>query len=883
MDRGRFSLLQLDPGEIYFEDFSVIFIPSDTTPKTYDCKKQDGRLKMCSKSLLFDPKDINKPIIKIPLKDCVIIEQWKGSAKFLKSNNVLSVNTREYIEMLEGNVVAPYKFKESANFLFLLNYANIMNCLPQICQLHRASTLPAAEQADMIAAIVHSRQARVNFDPLWLDLYEKVIFEAQADKVQPLVVNPGRIVLSTSRLFFQTYNNVETHPVIKIDLASIKRIVKRRFLLRHIGLEIYCNDNSTNPHIYLSYRNRQDRDNFYEKIFEQPELKINEIGQDVMTLQWQNGIISNYEYLEYINSLGDRTVNDLTQYPVFPWIISNYTSDELDLEDPSNYRDLSKPIGALCEERLKRLLERYNEMPPPKFIYGSHYSTPGFVLYYLARLYPHYVLCLQSGRFDHPDRMFNSLADAYKNCNTNMSDFKELIPQFYDVTQEGRFLVNNMGINFGYRHNSAKVSHVKLPQWANSPRHFVEVLRDALESDVASKNLHLWIDLIFGYKQKGEEALKAHNLFYYLCYEGNVDLESITDLNQRHALEVQIMEFGQIPKQVFKVPHPQRKVGIPLNKEPYQIEKTSAFSDNWKTMSNLELVTSFNSHKGAVNFLFINEDGTRITSVGHDSKLKVFSLPQNKQTRSANIGNMPLSSCIQLPNVNVLVIGSWDNQIVLYDMDYGKVTETVLAHEDAITCMSFGFKCNLLVSGSGDCTVKIWKGLNTNGIIKPIQCLQKQIDHNSHVNCLTFNFENTYLAVGTDDGEIYIWNTEDFALFKKYQVLESSIKAISYSPDGLKLALGGTDKVFKIIDVTSGLSVCTKTLKSPITSLKWMDYLVVLGCEDGVVYVWDIFEVKLLFEIQAHEGFVKTVDISFDRSFIVTGSQDRSIKVWKPQ
>ena len=63
-------------------------------------------------------------------------------------------------------------------------------------------------------------------------------------------------------------------------------------------------------------------------------------------------------------------------------------------------------------------------------------------------------------------------------------------------------------------------------------------------------------------------------VFYHLCNEGNVDLDSIQDLNQRHALEVQIMEFGQIPKQVFKVPHPSRKVGLPLLTEPYQVKST---------------------------------------------------------------------------------------------------------------------------------------------------------------------------------------------------------------------------------------------------------------------------------------------------------------------
>jgi factor associated with neutral sphingomyelinase activation len=43
-----------------------------------------------------------------------------------------------------------------------------------------------------------------------------------------------------------------------------------------------------------------------------------------------------------------------------------------------------------------------------------------------------------------------------------------------------------------------------------------------------------------------------------LCYEGAVDLDTIRDINDRHGLEVQIMEFGQIPKQVFTLPHPKR-------------------------------------------------------------------------------------------------------------------------------------------------------------------------------------------------------------------------------------------------------------------------------------------------------------------------------------
>lgn len=46
-------------------------------------------------------------------------------------------------------------------------------------------------------------------------------------------------------------------------------------------------------------------------------------------LQWQRGHISNYQYLLHLNNLADRSVNDLSQYPVFPWVLSDYTSPQL--------------------------------------------------------------------------------------------------------------------------------------------------------------------------------------------------------------------------------------------------------------------------------------------------------------------------------------------------------------------------------------------------------------------------------------------------------------------------------------------------------------------------------------------------------------------------
>ena len=59
---------------------------------------------------------------------------------------------------------------------------------------------------------------------------------------------------------------------------------------------------------------------------------------------WVQRKISNFEYLMILNTFANRTFNDLTQYPVYPWIISDFESPIIDLEDENFYRDLSKPI-----------------------------------------------------------------------------------------------------------------------------------------------------------------------------------------------------------------------------------------------------------------------------------------------------------------------------------------------------------------------------------------------------------------------------------------------------------------------------------------------------------------------------------------------------------
>lgn len=294
-------------------------------------------------------------------------------------------------------------------------------------------------------------------------------------------------------------------------------------------------------------------------------LSTDLLRRTALTEAWRTRKMSTFDYLMHLNTLAGRSYNDLSQYFVMPWVIADWTSSSIDLNDVNNetgvFRDLTKPIGALNPDRLNVFIDRYNSidetMGMPKFMYGTHYSNAGTVLHYLIRLEPYTTAAveLQDGKFDHSDRLFHSLPATWDGVMTNPADVKELIPEFFYLPS---MFQNLSGLELGTKQRGEKIDDVILPPWANSAEELVRIHRAALESEYVSMNMHHWIDLIFGYKQTGQAAVDAHNVFFHLTYEGAVDLDSIDDPTLRSSLEAQVEHFGQTPAQLFTQPHPQR-------------------------------------------------------------------------------------------------------------------------------------------------------------------------------------------------------------------------------------------------------------------------------------------------------------------------------------
>ncbi|KAK7881271.1 hypothetical protein WMY93_029680 [Mugilogobius chulae] len=859
--KERFSLLLLDLEEYYFEQHTAYHVTS-SSPKE---RKVRGSFKICSKSIIFDPDDFETPILKIPLRDCKRIEfVEKDTNPFNEPKpSAISISCGQVIYIKESNIIAPYKIERVSLHItvdFLLMIIKIIipcagnkathfsvevwtkteDVVQTLLQLHRASCLEKlGDQTAMVEANLQSRLARTSFDKYcFQSVAEKPHMECPVEMVTPLVSNPGHVCITDENLYFQPLNGYPER-VIQIKLHNVRRIYKRRHGLRPLGLEVFCTENDFCSDIYLKFYNTADRDEIYY-----------------------------------------------------------YIATFLDMTNAATFRDLSKPVGALNKERLDRLLARYRGMPEPSFMYGSHYSSPGYVLFYLVRVAPEHMLCLQNGRYDNADRMFNSVGETWRNCLEGATDFKELIPEFYGT--DFTFLENRLGLDLGRRQNGSYVGDVALPPWASDASDFLQKHRTALESQFVSEHLHEWIDLIFGYKQRGSEAIAAHNVFHPLTYEGGIDCDSIEDPDERIAMLTQILEFGQTPTQLFTSPHPQRitprfhnitrspSISSPGSElSPASPGGDSSFEDlteesrklAWANMGNLKLLSSHKIHKEAVTGITVTRDGSAIFSTSQDSTLKMFSKELKDFQRSMSFSNMALSSCLMLADGKTVVCSSWDNNVYFYSVPFGRRQDTLMGHDDAVSAIRW-FD-DRLYTASWDSTVKVWHCASENAHKRSQFELLAELEHDAGVNSINLSGAGTLLVSGCKDGTVSIWDTQSHEALQQVPCHSGTIHHTAFSPDSRHVLSVGEDCCMKVIDVQTGMVMSSVKADEEQRCFCWDGSSVLCGGQSGDLLLWDLLSSTVTKRIPAHSGPVTSMWMNELYTTVITGGEDKQIMFWK--
>ncbi|XP_019471754.1 LOW QUALITY PROTEIN: neurobeachin-like protein 2 [Meleagris gallopavo] len=772
---------------------------------------------------------------------------------------------------------------------------------------------------------------------------EKLVVSEDCELITTVAVVPGRLEVTTQHVYFYdgSSEKEETEGGIGYDfkrpLSHLREVHLRRYNLRRSALELFFIDQAN---YFLNFKKKV-RNKVYSCILglrppnqiyfgsRSPQELLKASG---LTQKWVLREISNFEYLMQLNTIAGRTYNDLSQYPVFPWILQDYVSETLDLTNPSVFRDLSKPIGVANERHARDVKEKYESFEDPtgtvdKFHYGTHYSNAAGVMHYLIRTEPFTTLHiqLQSGRFDCSDRQFHSVPAAWQARMENPVDVKELIPEFFYFPE---FLENQNGFDLGcLQMSNEKVSDVVLPRWARSREDFIYQHRKALESEYVSAHLHEWIDLIFGYKQRGPAAVEALNVFYYCTYEGAVDLDAIADETQRKALEGIISNFGQTPCQLLKEPHPARMSAesaarrlARLDTRPPNIfenldQLKSFFVEG--ISDGVSLVQAVVPKNQAHSFITQGSPDVLVT-VSANGLLGTHSwLPYDKNisnyfsfTKDPTVSNAKTQRFLQGPFApgadlcsRTLAVspdgkllfsgGHWDNSLRVTSLGKGKVIGHISRHIDVVTCLALDLCGIYLISGSRDTTCMVWQVMQQGGFSsglapKPIQVLY---GHDDEVTCVAISTELDMAVSGSKDGTIII-HTIQRGLFMKSlrppgeSSLPAAITHLAVGPEGqivTQTAVGERaslkDKFTLHLYSVNGKHLASVPLDQEVTAMCMTEEFVVLGTMQCGLEIRDLQSLQAAVHPVPMRVPIHSVSVTKEKSHILVGLEDGKLIV----
>uniref|UniRef100_A0A8B9LNQ3 Neurobeachin b n=1 Tax=Astyanax mexicanus TaxID=7994 RepID=A0A8B9LNQ3_ASTMX len=708
-----------------------------------------------------------------------------------------------------------------------------------------------------------------------------VVLSTPAQLVAPVLAARGTLSITTTEIYFEVD---EDDPAFKrLDprilayseglhgkwmFSEIRAVFARRYLLQNTALEVFMANRTS---VMFNF---PDQPTVKRVVYSLPRVGVGTsyglpqarrislatprqlFKSSNMTQRWQRREISNFEYLMFLNTIAGRTYNDLNQYPVFPWVLTNYESEELDLTVPGNFRDLSKPIGSLNPKRAVFYAESYeswDEETPPCH-YTTHYSTADSTLHWLVRIEPFttFFLNTNGNKFDHANRTFSGIMRSWRHCQRDTSD--------------------------------------------------VKVFNLALESEFVSCQLHQWIDLIFGYKQRGPEAVRALNVFHHLTYEGSVNLDGLAaDPQLREAMEAQIQTVGQTPSQLLIEPHPPRSSAIPLMfkeqmqqdvimvlKFPSNSPVTHVAANTLPHLAMPAAVTVTCSRLFAVNRWHNTVEQSHHLPIEMDSLIANNAGTNKRQITDLVDQSIQINSqcfVVTADNRYILVCGFWDKSFRVYSSETGKLTQIVFGHWDVVTCLArsesyIGGDC-YIVSGSRDATLLLWYWSGRHHIIgdNPNNTPRAVLTgHDYEVVCVSVCAELGLVISGAKEGPCLV-HTITGDLLRALEGPDNCClpRLISVSSEGHCIICYERGQ-FCNFSINGKLLAQMEINDSTRALLLSSDgQTLVTGGDNGVVEVWQACDFKQLYVYPGCDAGIRAMDLSHDQRTLITGMASGSI------
>jgi WD40 repeat protein len=128
------------------------------------------------------------------------------------------------------------------------------------------------------------------------------------------------------------------------------------------------------------------------------------------------------------------------------------------------------------------------------------------------------------------------------------------------------------------------------------------------------------------------------------------------------------------------------------------------------------------------------------------------------------------------PDGKLVVSVSGDETVRLWDTATGAALQTLEGHSDLVNSVAFSPDGKLVVSGSGDETVRLWD--TATGA-----ALQTLEGHSAQVRSVAFSPDGKLVVFGSDDKTVRLWDTATGAALQTLEGHSNGVKSVAFSPD----------------------------------------------------------------------------------------------------
>lgn len=296
----------------------------------------------------------------------------------------------------------------------------------------------------------------------------------------------------------------------------------------------------------------------------------------------------------------------------------------------------------------------------------------------------------------------------------------------------------------------------------------------------------------------------------------------------------------------------------------------------WSTASGKE-IRKFERNCRAFYSVAFAPSGYHILSVSSDNSLRLWDVQSGQEIKSFNSSDKVFTATFS-PDGKYVVSSASNNMLIIFDALSGKKIKTFSGHTDFISSAVFTPDGKNIVSGSNDKTIRIWD-------VSLGKELQKFTVQNTGVKNVSVSPDGQYIvSCGFDNGErrtnMKLWSISTGKEILEYMGYSAESSA-SFSPDSkFVLSCGGRAAAAWLInkEIYDRNFVHTDTINSVRFSPDGKK--IVTGSSDRTIRLWDFASQKELSVFRGHTAAVTSVAFSPDGRQIISGSMDNTIRLW---